>query len=100
MEKLHLKPQDTIVTIRPPATEAHYHNPEAEPLFDGVVNYLGDSPEVKMVILPRNEVTQKEYIEKKWPHYCESGRIIIPEQVVNGLDMIWHSDLVVSGGGL
>ena len=99
LEKLHLKPKDTIVTIRPPATEAHYHNPESEPLFDEVVNYLGESPDVKMVILPRNEVTQKDYIEKHWPQYCKNGKITIPDQVVNGLDMIWYSDLVVSGGG-
>jgi len=34
-----------------------------------------------------------------WPQWCNNGKIIIPEQVVNGLNLIWYSDLVVSGGG-
>lgn len=99
LQKMNLSSSDMIVTIRPPATEAHYHNPEAEPLFVEVVEYLGESPSVKMVILPRNEISQKQFILEKWPHWCKAGKITIPDQVVNGLDMIWHSDLVVSGGG-
>ena len=30
---------------------------------------------------------------------CEEGKIIIPEKVVDGLNLIWNSDLVISGGG-
>ena len=26
-------------------------------------------------------------------------KIIIPEHVVDGLNLLWHSDLVISGGG-
>jgi hypothetical protein len=99
LARLKMNDRQIIVTIRPPATEAHYHNPEAEPLFDEVVTFLGGFPEVTMMILPRNEVTQKHYIERKWGQLCREGKIRIPDQVVNGLDMIWHSDFVVSGGG-
>ena len=99
LSRLKMDGNKIIVTIRPPATEAHYHNPEAEPLFDEVVTYLGEFQEVTMVILPRNEVTQKRYILNKWGQWCREGKIKIPDQVVNGLDMIWYSDLVVSGGG-
>jgi uncharacterized protein len=52
-----------------------------------------------MVILPRNEKKQTEWIKNKWPGWCDERRIIIPEHVVNGLDLMWHSDFVVSGGG-
>lgn len=99
LSRLKMNGNKIIVTIRPPATEAHYHNPEAEHLFDEVVTFLGEFQEVTMVILPRNEVTQKRYILKKWDQWCREGKIRIPDQVVNGLDMIWYSDLVVSGGG-
>jgi len=51
-----------------------------------------------MVILPRNEKKQTEWIKNKWPGWCDERRIIIPEHVVNGLDLMWHSDFVVSGG--
>jgi predicted glycosyltransferase len=52
-----------------------------------------------MIILPRNEVTQKTFIKDKWPHLIASKKAVIPDKVVNGLNLLWHSDLVVSGGG-
>lgn len=99
LQKLNLKVEDMVVTIRPPATEAHYHNPESEKLFFEVVEFLGGNPAVRMVILPRNEKTQRDFIYKTWPRMCEEGKIIIPDQVLNGLDLIWYSDFVISGGG-
>ena len=52
-----------------------------------------------MIILPRNEKSQKNLIFKTWPIWCEEKKIIVPDQVVDGLNLIWHSDLVISGGG-
>ena len=40
-DTLGLKSTDIVVTIRPPATEAHYHNPESEKLLMAVFNLLG-----------------------------------------------------------
>jgi hypothetical protein len=34
-----------------------------------------------------------------WAKLCDGGKIIIPDHAVNGLNLIWHSDFVVSGGG-
>ena len=28
-----------------------------------------------------------------------SGKIVIPDQVLDGLNLMWYSDLVISGGG-
>jgi predicted glycosyltransferase len=99
LKMLALRETDIIATLRPPATEAHYHNPESDRLFVEVVDFLGSTSNVRMVILPRNEKTQREYICRTWPQWCQDGKIILPEQPLNGLDLIWHSDLVVSGGG-
>ena len=99
LHKLNINKTDIVVTIRPPATEAHYHNPESEKLFFDVVEFLGNTPDVRMVILPRNEKTQRELVYRTWPSWCEERKIIVPNQALNGLDLIWHSDLVVSGGG-
>ena len=49
---LGLSGEDVLVTIRPPADEAHYHNPEAQSLLTDVVQFLGEKPYVPMVILP------------------------------------------------
>ena len=60
---------------------------------------LGRNPDIQIVILPRNEKKQTAWIKNTWPEWCTSGKIIIPEHAVNGLDLIWYSDFVVSGGG-
>lgn len=99
VQQLNLGEHDIVVTIRPPASEAHYHNPESDKLFSKVVEILGSIPDVRMIILPRNEKTQKAFIYRTWPTWCKNGKIIIPDQVVDGLNLIWHSDLVISGGG-
>lgn len=98
-DELELDEAKIIVTIRPPATEAHYHNPDSEGLFSEVLNMLGALDKVKMIILPRNEIKQTAYIREYWPDLIKSGKILIPNHVVDGLNLIWHSDLVVSGGG-
>ncbi len=51
-----------------------------------------------MVIVPRN-AKQAEIIRTAWPALVESSQIIFPARVVDGLNLIWHSDLVISGGG-
>ena len=96
--KLGLADSDLVVTVRPPATEAHYHRPESDELFYGVVNYLAEFPGLKMVILPRN-VRQEEAIRQVWPKLISAGTLVIPEHVIDGMNLIWYSDLVVSGGG-
>jgi len=95
---LGLKGNELIITIRPPATEAHYHNAQSEVLFNAVIEHFGQKNDARMILLPRSK-TQEIDIKNKWPVLVSMGRIIIPEQVVDGLNLIWHSDFVISGGG-
>ncbi len=97
-EELGIRADDLMVTIRPPATEAHYHNPEAEVLFSAAVNLLGGVQDARMVILPRY-AEQEDWIRREWAEWCEIGKIVIPKQVVDGLNLLWNSDFVISGGG-
>lgn len=96
--KLGLKESDLVVTIRPPATEAHYHNTESDRLFEGIVEFLSQVPGTRMVVLPRN-ARQAAAVRGSWPELITTGKLIIPEHAVEGMNLIWHSDLVVSGGG-
>src|SRR5580700_65334 len=52
-QRLSLSDQDLVVTIRPPATEAHYHNPESSRLLDAVFETIANHPDAKVVLLPR-----------------------------------------------
>jgi uncharacterized protein len=97
IEKLQLN-GDIVVTVRPPATEAHYHSPEAEVLFESLMERISGTQGVKAVLLPRNGA-QKIKILTEHPDWFRNAKVIIPEEVVDGLNLLWHSDLAVSGGG-
>jgi predicted glycosyltransferase len=96
--QLGLLQSDLVVTIRPPANEAHYHNPQSDELFHAVVEHLAKQPDAKMIVLPRN-ARQAARVQELWPELIAKGRILIPEHVVDGLNIIWYSDFVISGGG-
>lgn len=96
--ELGLQDRDVVVTLRPPASEAHYHNSESDALFEAAIEFLSTKPDVKLVTLPRNE-KQGIYLKQNWSKLFLSGKMRIPEHVVDGLNLIWHSDLVISAGG-
>ena len=98
LTELGISPKDLLVTLRPPATEAHYHNPESETLFRAAVWFIAGKPHVRAVVLPRN-AGQNSQLRKEWADLISTGRMILPERPVNGLNLIWFSDLVISGGG-
>jgi predicted glycosyltransferase len=89
---------DIVVTVRPPATQAHYHNPEADVLLDAALNFLTQAPKIRVILLPRNE-DQARTLREAWGKWISSHKIVIPEHAVDGINLIWFSDLVVSGGG-
>jgi predicted glycosyltransferase len=90
--------QELVVTVRPPATEAHYHNPESEALLDAVFEVISNTSNVKVVFVPRT-AKQEADLREQWPRLFDSEKVIVPEQAVDGLDLIWSSDVVISGGG-
>jgi len=96
--RLGVSDQELMVTVRPPASEAHYHNPKSDVLFNAAMEFLGQKPEVRTVLLPRNE-RQAASIRTEWPELIKSGKVIIPDHVVDGLNLLWFSDLAISGGG-
>jgi predicted glycosyltransferase len=99
-KQIGIAEDDLVIIVRPPATEAHYHKPESETFFIAALNYLLGREEMhmKVVILPRND-SQLDWMRKVCPGIMEDTRFLIPKEVLNGLNLIWHSDLVISGGG-
>lgn len=89
---------EIVVTVRPPATEAHYHNPESERLFERFMDRVCRVSGARVVLLPRNR-KQADIIRSQGPHWFEHNRTVIPPAALDGLNLIWLSDLVVSGGG-
>ena len=89
LSELGVNADDILVIARPPASEALYHRFENE-LFDRLIDRLVETPSVKLVLLPRNDL-QRQYYRR--------DKIIIPAHPLDGANLIAHSDLVVSAGG-
>jgi hypothetical protein len=98
LEKLGLKDEHLVITVRPPATEAHYHNNRGEALFFDVMEFLLRDARVRIVLMPRN-AKQADWIRQSKPEWFTSDRVVVPRAALDGLNVIFHSDLVVSGGG-
>lgn len=95
---LGLTDDELVVTVRPPAKEAHYYNPKSDVLYHAAMDFLGKAPNVRVVLVPRNE-KQGDSARQLWPILFESRKFMIPDHVVDGLNLLWFSDLVISGGG-
>ena len=51
-----------------------------------------------VVLLPRNR-RQADLLTQTHPEWFRLGTVVVPDHAVDGMNLIWHSDLVVSGGG-
>jgi predicted glycosyltransferase len=96
--QLGLREHDLVVTVRPPATEAHYHVPESDALFDEVMHLLAETPGLRVVMLPRS-VRQAYEVRQRYSSLLSEEKLTFPTRAVDGLNLVWHSDLVISGGG-
>jgi predicted glycosyltransferase len=85
--------QGPVVTLRPAPTGALYHRGE-NPFFDALVAKLGAMPDVRTLVVPRHPSD----VPDLRAGYA-SDRIRILEQTVDGAALVYHSDVVVSGGG-
>ena len=92
LESLGLNPKKIIAVLRPPATMATYHRFE-NTLFDEVVEYLANQSNITNILLPRTQ-EQKAFFESK-----QHPNVLIPPSAVDGRNLIYHSDLVISAGG-
>jgi len=96
LDELGLDPQNLIITIRPPAEWAHYHNQKSELLFRALVERLRAEEHAQFVVLPRTQ-DQKNNLVSTYGMGSKPFRFA--EHAIDGLSLLWHSDAVFSGGG-
>lgn len=82
-----------VVTLRPPPEGALYHRGE-NPLYDKLVDKLRAREDVATLVLPRHP-SQVEALSAA----IGGGGIRVLREVVDGPNLIWWSDAMVSGGG-
>ncbi len=94
--RLKIPRNSVIVVLRAPSFSAHYRSPESETLFYRVAEALLKHHGVTVLFLPRSV---EDGLNLRQRVSRLPGRLIVPDRAVDALNWIWHSDLVVGGGG-
>jgi uncharacterized protein len=95
-DDLKLDPRRLIITVRPPATWAHYHNQQSDVLFQALVERLRKEPDSQVIVLPRTR-EQGETLKNSYGMRMPPFRV--SDRAVDALSLMAHSDAVLSGGG-
>ena len=88
--------RDVLLVLRPPATQAHYHVPATDRLYEATLRDLNEKRDLIVVLLSRDS----SQIDQARSVLRGSGvRLIIPDSVLDGPGLLLQADLVISGGG-
>jgi predicted glycosyltransferase len=93
--KLGLNSDSVLVVIRPPSMVANYHDSKSEKLLIAGINRFADNGNTICLIVSRTE-EDKRYILSK---INNSHKIRFLDKVVDGLQLVFAADYVISGGG-
>jgi predicted glycosyltransferase len=96
LNKLGLDPRRVIVTLRPPATWAHYHDGLGERLFRALLQRLDRTRDMQVVVSARTDAQRQEI---RLRYGLSPDKFIFPLEAVDALSLMWFSDAVFSGGG-
>jgi hypothetical protein len=93
--ELQLDPDKILITIRPPSDTAHYRSDDSNRIFQDILNVLTKRSDVQIVISSR---TSDQY-QRLQSEFGAMPSIRIPKLALDGLNLLYHSDLVIGGGG-
>jgi predicted glycosyltransferase len=88
-----------LAVVRPPATTANYHSDESEVLLRCVLDHLASSDRAVTFLVPRTVEQHGELSALTGQMGLDSSRFIILDKAVDGLQLAYAADLLVSGGG-
>ena len=98
LDELEVPHGNIIAVVRPPADEAHYHNADADILFEIIISHIKERERTTTIMLPRNKA-QANKISGKYKSEISNRKILIPETALDGMNLIYQADLVIGGGG-
>jgi hypothetical protein len=81
-----------IAVMRPPATSSTYHRFGNEFFYD-VLTHVAAQPDVSVMVLPRYPSQAQRIAALGHPN------VIVPPAVLDGLNLVYWSDAVISAGG-
>ena len=80
------------IVVRPPAPWTAYHRFENS-LFDEVMSYLSKQEDAVIIFLPRIPA------QGEWARQLGFSNLIVPPKTLNGPNLLYSADLVISAGG-
>jgi len=84
-----------LVILRPPASMAHYHNPQAEVIFREVLKQISRLNGISGIVIPRTKVQRKEFMQLT----RDMDGITVLPKAVDSISMLKDADLLIGGGG-
>lgn len=84
-----------LAVVRPPSVVGNYHDPLSEELFAETLKVLSSHQNVYCLVV--NRTTSELGIIP--PQLRNRPNLSLLVRAVDGLQLIWHSDMVISGGG-
>ncbi len=92
LRRMNIDSNKIIIVIRPPAPWTLYHRFE-NPVFNDVLQYLAEQENTTIIFLPRISA------QGEWATELDIPGLIVPTQTLNGPNLLFHADAVISGGG-
>ncbi|HLA95506.1 MAG TPA: DUF354 domain-containing protein [Pyrinomonadaceae bacterium] len=94
LRTIGIEPEDVLIVVRPHAPEALYHRQYENEILDKLLDRLAGFENTKIVLLPRKKY-QGDELKTKHPQ----ANIIVPQNALDGANLIAAADMVISGGG-
>jgi predicted glycosyltransferase len=94
-KQIGLSDDQVLVTLRPPSTTSNYHEGKSERLFQQCLEHFSTDSGTVCLVMNRTDA-ELDLIPAS---LRKKENISILSKPVDGLQLLWHSDIVVSGGG-
>ena len=88
---------ERLITIRPPGLIGNYHDSRSEEICRIVIDTAARDPRNHLVILPKTRL-ERQLVDQALPA-DPLATITIPERALPGLQLLYGSNLAISGGG-
>jgi predicted glycosyltransferase len=92
-KRMGISDEKILITIRPPAMEGNYHDSTSEKILLKILGEIASREDVYPLIVHRTDA-DRIFLEQNF-----DGNIHFLEEAVDGLQLIWSSDIFISGGG-
>jgi uncharacterized protein len=89
--------ENLLIAIRPPGLIGNYHDERSEAICRALLARVAAIPGAIAVVLPKTRL-ERELIDSAVPAGAVA-RVIVPERAIPGLQLLFWSDVAVSGGG-